>query len=292
MRIFIATAVMAVCAGVPGVPSAVGQAVAAPSGVSLQVAETAVDLSRPSAVELHLQVVNSSGQTLRVWPGTPSVLAVGPGGQEHRCADLPNVSARPDASPQALRPGGSLAETLTFNADVCNGLRQAKAIKVQRVMFAANDNTVSLVSQPIPVRSGGLPADASAAAIQTMLQKQAEDWNRGDLDAFASGYKNSADILFIGKTISRGYDGMLATYKRNYPTHEAMGTLTFSGLEVQPLDLKFATVTGRFHLERTAAGGGQAEGFFLLVVEDTAGGWKIVRDDTTATAAPSASSRH
>ena len=61
-----------------------------------------------------------------------------------------------------------------------------------------------------------------------------------------------------------------------------MGRLTFSELEVQPLGSKFATATGHFHLERTAAGGGNADGFFLLVLEETKEGWKIVRDDTTA----------
>jgi ketosteroid isomerase-like protein len=65
-----------------------------------------------------------------------------------------------------------------------------------------------------------------------------------------------------------------------------MGQLAFTQLEVQPLDMRFATVTGRFHLERTAAGGGNADGYFMLVVEKTAEGWKIVRDDTTALPPP------
>ena len=47
------------------------------------------------------------------------------------------------------------------------------------------------------------------------------------------------------------------------------------------LDEHFATVTGNYHLERTAVGGGNADGYFLLVVEKTSGGWKIVRDATT-----------
>jgi ketosteroid isomerase-like protein len=119
-------------------------------------------------------------------------------------------------------------------------------------------------------------------AIVAMMDQSAADWNRGDLDAFATCYKNSPDILFIGKTISRGYAQMLARYKASYPTREAMGTLSFSRLEEQPLDANFATVTGRFHLERAAAGGGKADGYFLLVVEKTSAGWKIVRDDTTA----------
>jgi len=121
-------------------------------------------------------------------------------------------------------------------------------------------------------------------AIIAVLNQSAVDWNHGDLDAFATSYKNSPDILFIGHKISRGYAQMLATYHSNYPTREKMGTLIFTQLETQPLDAQFATVTGRFHLERTPAGGGNADGFFLLVMENTPSGWKIVRDDTTADA--------
>ena len=119
-----------------------------------------------------------------------------------------------------------------------------------------------------------------------VLLAQETAWNQGDLDAFATCYKNSPDILFIGHTISRGYAQMLASYKTGYPTREKMGTLSFSRLETQPLDASFATVTGHFHLERSAAGGGNADGYFLLVVEKTSSGWKIVRDDTTALPPP------
>ena len=127
------------------------------------------------------------------------------------------------------------------------------------------------------------PAQTSdAAAIFAVMNKSAADWNRGDLDAFATCYKNSPDILFIGHSISRGYAQMLATYKRVYPSRAQMGTLAFTSLEVQPLDAHFATVTGHFHLTRTAAGGGDANGYFLLVVEKTPLGWKIVRDDSTS----------
>ncbi|MGA7157943.1 MAG: nuclear transport factor 2 family protein [Acidobacteriaceae bacterium] len=129
---------------------------------------------------------------------------------------------------------------------------------------------------------------AETTAITAALNQSADDWNRGDLDAFATSYKNSPDILFMGRTIQHGYAQMLARYKAAYPTHAAMGTLSFTRLEVQPLDDHFATVTGHFHLERTASGGGNADGYFLLVLEHTAGGWKIVRDDTTALPPPAA----
>lgn len=118
-------------------------------------------------------------------------------------------------------------------------------------------------------------------AIHDLLDKQAADWNRGDLDAFATGYKNSPDILFMGSPINKGYASMLARYHNAFPTREKMGTLTFSEVEVQPLDERFATVTGHFHLERTSAGGGNADGYYLLVMEKTADGWKVIRDATT-----------
>jgi ketosteroid isomerase-like protein len=134
----------------------------------------------------------------------------------------------------------------------------------------------------VPIFAQDVPApDPAAVAIFAVLNKSAADWNRGDLDAFATSYKNSPDILFIGKTISRGYAEMLATYKAHYSTPDQRGTLSFTNLEVQPLDARFATVTGHFHLFRTAAGGGNSNGYFLLVFEHTPIGWKIVRDDTT-----------
>ena len=123
---------------------------------------------------------------------------------------------------------------------------------------------------------------AESTAIVAMMNKSAADWNRGDIDSFATAYKNSPDILFIGHKIARGYAQMVATYKAAYSTRAKMGTLSFSQLETQPLDAHFATITGHFHLERTTAGGGNADGYFLLVVEKTPAGWKIVRDDSTS----------
>jgi uncharacterized protein (TIGR02246 family) len=131
-----------------------------------------------------------------------------------------------------------------------------------------------------PVLAQANSTTVEDSAIRAVLTQQAVDWNHGDLDAFATGYKNSPDILFIGSKISRGYSQMLDRYRTVYSTREKMGTLTYSDIEVQPLDDRFATVTGRFHLERTAAGGGDVSGSYLLVFEKTPQGWKIVRDVT------------
>ncbi len=144
---------------------------------------------------------------------------------------------------------------------------------------------VLLLCTPLAAMAQSVPPP-EAQAIRTVLNKSADDWNRGDIDAFATCYKNSPDILFMGRTIQHGYAQMLARYKASYPTSAAMGTLSFTQLAVQPLDERFATVTGNFHLERTATGGGNADGYFLLVVEHTSAGWKIIRDSTTAVPPP------
>lgn len=152
--------------------------------------------------------------------------------------------------------------------------------------FSAVLAAMLLLSPSVLSASAQSSPSVESQSILAMLNKQADDWNRGDLDAFARGYKHSPDILFMGQTIRRGYDQMLAGYRKSFPNREAMGKLTFSNLEIQPLDAHFATVTGRFRLQRTAAGGGDAGGYYLLVVEKTADGWKIIRDDTTGDPKP------
>ncbi|HWZ51650.1 MAG TPA: nuclear transport factor 2 family protein [Granulicella sp.] len=116
--------------------------------------------------------------------------------------------------------------------------------------------------------------------IKVLLRQEAA-WNRGDIDAYAEGYKNSPDTLFINNHVQRGYDSMLAEYHHNYPSKDSMGTLAFSDLEVHPLGDSFALCIGRFHLERAKKSGGNADGLFSLVFEKTPNGWRIVVDHTT-----------
>ncbi len=117
--------------------------------------------------------------------------------------------------------------------------------------------------------------------VVKVLTAQEKAWNRGDIDAYATGYKDSPDLLFVGRQISRGYGSLVLDYKKNYPNKEAMGTLTFTELEPHVLDEKFAIVLGHYHLERNKKGGGPADGIFSLVFEKTEKGWKIIVDHTS-----------
>jgi ketosteroid isomerase-like protein len=137
-------------------------------------------------------------------------------------------------------------------------------------------------SRPLPAQTPNLKTASQLEldVIKVLLRQEAA-WNRGDLDSYAEGYKNSPDTLFINTQVQRGYDSMLAEYHRNYPSKESMGTLNFSDLEVHPLGDGFAVCIGRFHLERGKKTGGNADGLFSLVFEKTPKGWKIVVDHTT-----------
>lgn len=124
-------------------------------------------------------------------------------------------------------------------------------------------------------------AASDKAAIEQVLHDQETAWNRGDIDAFMHGYKDSSDTTFVGKTISRGYQPILERYRKGYATREGMGTLDFSELSVRMLGQDYAVATGRYHLTRTAAGGGDATGLFSLVFERQADGWRIILDHTS-----------
>ena len=124
-------------------------------------------------------------------------------------------------------------------------------------------------------------ADGKAEALALMKMQQ-EAWNRGDLDGFLSGYEKSGSITFVGKTVSRGYSGLVERYRRAYGDREKMGQLTFSELEFQPLGENSAFLIGRFALKRTQAGGGDASGRFTIVLRKSAGGWRIIHDHTSA----------
>ncbi len=117
--------------------------------------------------------------------------------------------------------------------------------------------------------------------IVKVLLAQEAAWNRGDINGFAQAYKDSPDTLFVTNSVNRGFAGMVDAYRRDYPNKAIMGTLSFSELEVHPLDERFAVVIGRYHLERGKKEGGNADGIFSLVMEKTEKGWKIIVDHTT-----------
>jgi len=116
--------------------------------------------------------------------------------------------------------------------------------------------------------------------IRRVLSDQVEAWNRGDIPGFMEGYDKSESTTFVGATITKGHAAVLANYRKRYPTPEKMGTLRFSDLEVRLLGSDYASVIGRFHLDRSAQAGGESSGIFTLLFHKTGKGWKVILDHT------------
>jgi uncharacterized protein (TIGR02246 family) len=148
----------------------------------------------------------------------------------------------------------------------------------RRRQFAATLASLALLILPALLRAQSPSAED---AVRAVLAAQQTAWNAGDVEAFMSGYESSDATTFVGATITRGYRQVLENYRRRYPTKEKMGRLTFSSIEVTSLGAEFASVIGKFHLDRTAEAGGPANGIFTLLFRKTANGWKIILDHTS-----------
>lgn len=125
-------------------------------------------------------------------------------------------------------------------------------------------------------------AQAPSQEILAPILKSADDWSRGDLDAFMESYEQSPETTFVGSEVARGTDAVLSRYKRTYPDAARMGKTTFSELQARPLGADLAIVTGRYRLERKEEWGGNKSGIFTLVMRKGAKGWRIIHDHTSA----------
>lgn len=119
---------------------------------------------------------------------------------------------------------------------------------------------------------------ASAEEIRQLIVQQQNAWNRGDLEAFMSGYWNSPDLTFFsGAHESKGWQAALDRYKKSYQSagHE-MGKLEFASLQVEMLGTDAAFVRGEFHL--VMSDGKTPHGLFTLIFRKFPEGWKIIHD--------------
>lgn len=134
----------------------------------------------------------------------------------------------------------------------------------------------AVAPDPEILRPGGAPA------VEALLREQQAAWNRGDLEGFAEGYWRSEDLRFLsGGSSTRGWDDMLARYRRRYVEGDAeMGVLAFEDLESALLTDDLALACGRWRV--TFAGGEAPGGLFTLVLRRFPQGWRVVHDHTSS----------
>lgn len=122
-------------------------------------------------------------------------------------------------------------------------------------------------------------SDKGAEAIRKVMDEQAVAWNKGDIDAFMTGYWRSEKLTFVsGTDVTRGWQQTLDRYKRTYDSRAKMGTLTFSDLEFIVLERDVAVVLGSWSLAREKD---NPHGKFTLTFRKFKIGWRIVMDHTS-----------
>jgi uncharacterized protein (TIGR02246 family) len=117
--------------------------------------------------------------------------------------------------------------------------------------------------------------------VTKVVLAQEDAWNKGDLEAYLSHFKDAKDTEAILGGPVRGLEAIRSAYHANFPNKEAMGTLEQSEVEVRELGPDFALATGKYRLTRSRHGGGDAQGTFTEIFQKTAAGWQLIFSETT-----------
>ena len=133
--------------------------------------------------------------------------------------------------------------------------------------------SIQLTAQKIAEKSDSL-------AIVSILFKQQEDWNKGDIDAFMEGYLKSDQLVFSGSSGPiYGWNATKERYKKNYSSRLLIGSLAFDVLNLISLSPTVAQLQGKFYLTREIA---DSSGFFTLTWVKIEDQWLIISDHTSA----------
>ena len=116
-------------------------------------------------------------------------------------------------------------------------------------------------------------------AIQEVMDRQADDWNAGDLEGFMQGYWRSDSLRFVSTNgITYGWQATLDRYRQRYPDAATRGALRFEVVSTELLSDASAFMVGRFFLTRPQKG--DTSGYFTLLWRKIDGKWVIVVDHT------------
>lgn len=115
-------------------------------------------------------------------------------------------------------------------------------------------------------------------AISKVLSNQLEEWNKGSVEGFMKGYWNSKDLRFVTtKGVKYGWQTVTDSYKKNYPTAEAMGQLDFKLDRISEITKGIYMVTGTWLVTGKE---GNKSGYFSLLFKKIKDHWLIIVDHT------------
>lgn len=116
-------------------------------------------------------------------------------------------------------------------------------------------------------------------AIKSVLTKQQEYWNNGDIEGFMEGYWKSPKLIFTSLTHqpAHGWENTLERYKESYPDISSMGEFRFKILDIKLSSKETASLKGKWELIRIAD---NPNGLFWLNLEKFGEDWLITKDST------------
>ncbi len=143
--------------------------------------------------------------------------------------------------------------------------------------------TLSLSTWPALAQAPGqlFTATKEQLDVAKVVLAQEDAWNRGDLNAYLTYYKDAPDTQAILGGPVRGLAAIRAAFRVNFPNSMSMGTLEQTAVQVRELGDNFALAIGKYTLTRPRKDGGEATGSFTEVLERTPGGWKIIFSENT-----------
>ncbi len=122
-------------------------------------------------------------------------------------------------------------------------------------------------------------AKSEKELIMSLLDKQVQAWNEGNLEKFMETYWKSDKLVFVGsRGPTYGWQATLDSYKKGYPDKTAMGHLEFKILDISKIGTKTVFLIGRFELTREI---GDLAGHFTLVIQKIDGNWVIISDHSS-----------
>lgn len=131
------------------------------------------------------------------------------------------------------------------------------------------------------VQSANFDRKTSHVSIVTVLNRQVDAWNSGDIESYMQEYLKSEELRFAsGGTITKGWQTTLERYQARYPDRATMGQLKTENFEIKVIDADDALVFGSWELERA---GDNPSGLYTLHLRKIDGDWVVVSDHTSST---------
>lgn len=120
--------------------------------------------------------------------------------------------------------------------------------------------------------------DLNPNELRDQLVATADDWNKGNLEAFISPYDSLSTYMTRSGPV--GKDAMLNHYRQTFFTQgEPVQDLRFEQVRVRPLGEDHALMTGQYVL--TGGGHPDYSGWFSLIWFRTENGWRILHDHSS-----------